>query len=86
MADSWIIGAMHQQLNQLITMQHDHAKVLQEISDKLDRLHLRPPKQTAFDLRDHLPLIWRAAMVAAVLFGFLKLPPEETSKLLFKLF
>ncbi len=72
------IGEMREKLNH-------HAKLLEDISDKLDRLQLRPPPKS-FDLRDHLPIIWRLGIAAAVLLGSLKLPPGEASKILLKLF
>ncbi len=82
---SMAVGEMKSMLGQLIQNQRDHREILEEISDKLDRLHLKPPPRQSFDIREHLRLIWRLGLGAAVLFGYLKLPPGEASKLLLKL-
>jgi len=66
MAD-WILGALQEQLRQVLHTQDDHGKMLDEIHDLLQRRSLDPPpKQSSIDWSKLLPRICWGLLVLAL--------------------
>lgn len=67
MAD-WILGALQEQLRQVLHTQDHHGEMLDEIRDLLQRQRLEPPSKEprVLDWSKLLPRIWWGLLVLAL--------------------
>lgn len=64
----WILGAMQAQIGHIQETLRDHGELLDEISEKLDRIQLKPPPKDRLDIVSILqhPRLWWGLLVAGL--------------------